>query len=499
MARIAVVGAGLGAMAAAARLAVAGHEVTVYERTETHGGGVRRFARDGFAFDTGPGLLRLPAAHRDLFVKTGREPLERCVELTRIDPDVRHHFADGTTMTLPSTSHGGVAAALDAALGEDAGARWNALLGRARTVWEATRRPLLEEPLSHGADAAGELGHDPYPRPVRRRRLALRRPGRATRTGRPTTLREVAEAELRDPRLVALLESYAHAYGLDPARAPAGAVVLPYMEQTFGCWYPRGGTRALADAVYARCRARGVRFRFGAGVRRVRAEGGRATGVELADGSTEAADVVVACGGVPGTDTWDGSGDGGGGSGDGAAAGEPPTGSARFTVLLALRGARPRDAAHRAVVHTTVRGEEGVVTVLRPDDPALRPDDGHEAAVLTTAVPGGPVAAPERLADELVAAADAAGLGLGARVLWREVRTPEAYAAETGSPGGVVPAPVLAGADGAYLRAPNRTPLDGLYVAGGWAHPGGGLAHATMSGALVAGLVVEGDGWRGSR
>ncbi|AXK32631.1 NAD(P)/FAD-dependent oxidoreductase [Streptomyces armeniacus] len=489
MARIAVTGAGLGAMAAAARLAVAGHEVTVYERTETYGGGVRQYARDGFAFDTGPGLLRLPAVYRDLFVKTGREPLEQCVELTRVDPGVRHHFADGGSVTLPSISRGGIASALDAALGAGSGERWNALLDRARTVWEATRRPLLEEPLLPGADRAAPLGRDPYPHPAARGRGFLRRragrtggggrPGRGGRTA--TTLADVAAAELRDPRLVALLESHARAYGLDPAHTPASAVVLPYLEQTFGCWYPHGGTRALARAVYERCVARGVEFRFGAGVRRVREAGGRAAGVELADGRTEPADVVVACGGVPGAGAEAGRGS--------------ESGSARFTVLLALRGARPRDAVHRTVVHTPER----MVTVLRPDDPALRPDGAHESAVLTTAVPGGPLEAPERLADELVAAADAAGLGLGERVLWREHRTPPDYEAETGSPGGVVPAPALAGADGAFLRAPNRAPLDGLYVAGGWSHPGGGLAHSGMSGALAAGLIVEGDDWRGSQ
>ena len=76
MARIAVIGAGMGAMAAAARLAVAGHRVVVYERAATYGGAVGRFEREGFAFDTGPGLLQLPAVYRDLFVKTGKEPLE---------------------------------------------------------------------------------------------------------------------------------------------------------------------------------------------------------------------------------------------------------------------------------------------------------------------------------------------------------------------------------------------------------------------------------------
>ncbi len=41
MARIAVIGAGTGAMAAAARLAVAGEKVTVYERSASYGGSVR--------------------------------------------------------------------------------------------------------------------------------------------------------------------------------------------------------------------------------------------------------------------------------------------------------------------------------------------------------------------------------------------------------------------------------------------------------------------------
>ncbi|MDX3070654.1 NAD(P)-binding protein, partial [Streptomyces sp. ND04-05B] len=124
MARIAVIGAGTGAMAAAARLAVAGHRVTVYERSGTHGGSLGRHARDGFVFDTGPSLLHLPAVYRDLFVKTGKEPLEQCVTLTQVDPASRHLFADGTAVSLPNASRAGVVGALDEALGAGAGARW---------------------------------------------------------------------------------------------------------------------------------------------------------------------------------------------------------------------------------------------------------------------------------------------------------------------------------------------------------------------------------------
>ncbi|MEU5107822.1 MULTISPECIES: NAD(P)/FAD-dependent oxidoreductase [unclassified Streptomyces] len=515
MARIAVIGAGMGAMAAAARLAVAGHQVAVYERGRTYGGGVGRFERDGFAFDTGPGLLHLPAVYRDLFVKTGKETLEQSVELTQVDPASRHVFADGTKVTLPNASRAGVVRALDDAFGAGAGERWSDMVNRAREAWDATRRPLLEEPLR--ADWR-TLGRDPYPAPVRRGISGwLRRDG-----GQPATLADVARRELKDPRAVALLESHAVAHSLDPRTAPAAAAVLPYLEQTFGSWYVRGGMRALADALYERCQARRVRFSFDAEVVGVLEKDGRAAGVELADGSVAEADAVVAAVDpallpalLGGAEPWR-EGDvrpGGGVAG-------------RLTVLLALRGARPQGTAHRTVVHAPDRaaelaavfgaagdGHDGLrepcphptVTVLRPDDPTTRPDEDHEAVTLTaTVAPHGPVdwidgTAAEEDAERLVAAAEAAIPGLRDRLLWREVRTPADTAADTGATGGAVPGPALAGAEGRFLRPANLTRLPGLYLAGGWAHPGGGLAHAGMSGAMVAGLIVDGAEWRGSQ
>jgi phytoene dehydrogenase-like protein len=256
--------------------------VVVYERTETYGGAVRRLERDGFSFDTGPGLLPLPAVYRDLFVKTGKEPLEACVELVQVDPSERHVFADGTEVSLPNASRAGVVAALDEALGSGAGQRWGDFLIRAREAWDRTRRPLLEEPLWPNWSVLAD--REPYPAIPHKRLL---------RTRRATTLAEVAAWELRDPRLTALLEGHALAYGLDPRVAPASAAVLPYMEHAFGTWYVRGGIRELARAVYERCVARKVEFVFGAEVTGVLEKDGRAAGVELADGAVAEADFVV--------------------------------------------------------------------------------------------------------------------------------------------------------------------------------------------------------------
>ncbi|MHC0434141.1 phytoene desaturase family protein [Streptomyces sp. O3] len=504
MGRIAVIGAGMGAMAAAARLAVAGHRVVVFERADTYGGALGRFARDGFGFDTGPGLLPLPAVYRDLFIKTGKQPLEDVVELVQVEPAVCHVFADGTEVRLPNASRAGAVEALDAALGPGAGERWGAVMNRAREAWDRTRRPLLEEPLWPNWQVLAE--REPYPAAPVRRRL------RRSRTA--TTLAEVGELELGDPRLAALLESHALAYGIDPRTAPANAAVLPYMEQSFGTWYVRGGMRELARAVYERCLARRVEFRFGSPVARIVEKDGRAAGVEEADGTVHEADFVVAgvapvaLGELADRPVW----------GEvGPRAGLP----SRFTVLLALRGGRPEGTPHRTVLHTADRADElhrlftapvpggcasPTVTVLRPGDPALTPDADHEAVTLTATVPAHDGVgrldsqAAARAADRLMAVAERAALpGLRDRLLWREVRTPADVAQATGAEGGAVPAPALAAAGGRLLHPANSTALPGLYLVGGWSHPGGGLPHAGMSGALTTGLIVEGPEFRGSQ
>ncbi|MEU6592038.1 NAD(P)/FAD-dependent oxidoreductase [Streptomyces sp. NPDC046881] len=502
MARIAVIGAGMGAMAAAARLAVAGHRVVVYERTETYGGAVRRFERDGFRFDTGPGLLTLPAVYRDLFLKTGKEPLEDRVELVQVDPSSRHVFADGTEVYLPNASRAGVVAALDEALGAGAGERWGDFLVRAREAWDRTRRPLLEEPLWPNWEVLVEK--EPYPG-TRYKRLL--------RTHRVVKLFEIGRRELRDPRLVQLLAGYALAYGVDPDIAPASAAVLPYMEHAFGTWYVRGGVRELARAVYERCLERRVEFVFGAEVVRVLEKDGRAAGVELADRTVAEADFVVGAGPwrlrglLPDRELY--------GAGDVPLDPEDRY-PGRVVVCLALRGARESGAVHRTVVHSAdadgdldlfrhgVLPDLPQVVVDRPDDPALRPDAGHESVVLTATVPSAAEydwAAPgaaDAFADRLVAAAERAVPGLRERVLWREVRTPLDTERETGATGGAVPPPALAGPEG-VLHPANTTAVPGLFTAGGWSHPGGGLPHAGMSGALVAGLIVEGPEFRGSQ
>ena len=494
MARVVVVGAGLGGLAAAARLAAAGHAVTVVEQAPEIGGKLGWYARDGHGFDTGPSLVTLPQVLEDLFAATG-DPLHQVLDLQRLDPAVAYRFADGTTTAVPGRL-ADIAARLDADLGAGTGAQWSALLARAEAMWAATEQPFLRSPLA-GAATLARLARNASD-------LRTVAPGR--------TLRGLGRRYLTDPRLRVLLDRYATYSGSDPRRAPAALLTVPWVEQAFGSWYVRGGLRRLPEAVAGRAVERGAVVRTGCAVREVLVAAGRAAGVRLADGTRLPADVVVC-------------------NADAAALygrllpRRAPVRRARaalrrvvpsssgLVLLLALRGRTPGLAHHTVLFPADYdaefdalfgrRGpkrpvEDPTVYVSAPDDPATRPDPDSESwFVLVNAPrhePDGGVdwTAPglaDACADRVLTTLADRGLDVRDRVRWRVVRTPADLERETASPGGSIYGPSSNGARAAFLRPANAAPLPGLFLVGGSAHPGGGLPLVTLSAQIVAGLV----------
>lgn len=504
MARVAVVGAGLGGLAAAARLGALGHEVTVLERSASVGGKLGWYERDGFAFDTGPSLVTWPQVFEDLFAATGA-PLHEVLDVVPLDPAAAYRFADGTRLAVPDRDPAALADAMDAALGAGSGARWQALSRRAEAVWGATEIPFLTSPL-HGA---GTLA-----------RLALRRGGaRDVATIAPwSSLRGLGRRYLRDPRAVQLLDRYATYTGSDPRRAPAALAAVLHLEAERGSWYVPGGLRRLVDAVAQRAVENGAVVRTGEEVVAVTREGGRASGVELAGGERVAADVVVSDAdatalyrdlltGAPRLD----------GVRSRLAATTPSLSG--FVLLLALRGRTPGLAHHTVSFPADYDAEfdavfgsgrhrgaprpvaDPAVYVSAPDDAALRPDESSESwFVLVNAprhAPHEPSAgvdwdAPglaQRYADQVLEVMARRGTDVRRRVLWRVVRTPADLERETASVGGSIYGTSSNGARAAFLRPPNRSPVPGLFLVGGSSHPGGGLPLVTMSARIVADMV----------
>jgi phytoene desaturase len=68
---VVIVGAGLGGLSTALRLAGAGRSVTVIEREAVPGGRAGLLETDGYRFDTGPTVLTMPGLIADAFACVG--------------------------------------------------------------------------------------------------------------------------------------------------------------------------------------------------------------------------------------------------------------------------------------------------------------------------------------------------------------------------------------------------------------------------------------------
>jgi len=495
VARVVVIGAGMGGMAAAARLRVKGHEVTVVESADTHGGKLGTYRREGFTFDTGPSLFTIPAVYRDLFLKTGA-PLEDSVELVALDPGFTYRFADGTDLPMPGVGVGAGAEVMAQVLGGQAGEDWRHLMRRAGRMWSTTRRPFLESPLTGMRDL-----------------VPMARDLSAVRTVAPwQTLRRLGRATLSDWRARQLLDRYATYSGSDPRRAPAVLATIPYVEATFGAWHIAGGLRSLGDALRDRLDERGVRVRLSTPADRIRLTAGRVSGVELGGGELLPADIVVAnadarvvYGSLLGAD----------------APPDPLRRLARatpslsgFVMLLAVSGRTPGlthnnvwfpreyDPEFDSIFGRSPRPvDDPTIYACVPDDPAMRPagdeawfvlvnaprhsPGGHEAGTIDWDAPG----LADRYADRVLARLAERGTDLAGRIRWRELRTPADLQRATGAPGGAIYGTSSNGPRAAFLRPQNASPVPGLFLVGGSAHPGGGLPLVGMSAEIVAGLV----------
>ncbi len=470
MSRVVVAGAGVGGLACAVRLARAGHAVTVIEQAEVAGGKCARVVRDGFRFDAGPSLLTMPWLVQEL--------LGDAVTLIRVEPVTRYRFADGTNVELSSD----LPRAIEAleAWSPGAGADWARFLRICAAMWRASQ-PVLNGPAPWPPRlATAERPPDP-------RALLAVRPWH--------TLRTLARATIRDPRLRLIVERFATYAGADPRRAPAALAMAGYVEHAFGAWHVRGGIYAIVEALVDALRAAGGELRCGVQAQAVTLAGGatttlwgagnrrgRVTGVRTSDGAL-AADAVVFNGDAPSPRERSLSG---------------------FALMLGVRGRDPGRAHHEIRFPATTDAEwDDVFAEHRPvrhptlylaaswvSDPAEAPADGENLFVLVNAPSGGVDWEAEAESYE---AALLTRVGLAPpMVAFALRRTPADLEAESGALGGAIYGIAPHGRLGTLRRPPNAVRgVRGLWRVGGTTHPGGGLPLVLLSARTVAAEIAS--------
>lgn len=501
MSKVVVIGAGIGGLASAARLAKMGHDVSIYEASDRVGGKCRTEWIGDYAFDTGPSLLTLPAVYRDLFIRTGKR-FETEVGLQAVNPAFAYHFADGISLEFPNLSLSDTCAAIDATLGKSAGDEWHKLMQIAERMWDVSRGPFIESELPSTISLMKRKGF--------LKDLRIIAPWKS--------LRGFTKSQTSNPYLQKIVERYATYSGSDPRKAPAVLLTIAFIESTFGAWHLKGGLGTLASALEKRCLTLGVRIHLNSPVAKILVEGEAVTGIALSDGSRIEADSVVANADADIVYNKLISPDVRIVKSERKKLKSADKSLAGFTLLLGLDNSRvsgelPQmrhhniyfpanyDAEFESIFTAGEAVADPTIYICAPHDPEMVKGADKESWSVLVNAPRHDLndgydwnAEPEKYAKKIIAKLDALGLRVSERLDVMEFRTPADLEQAVMAPGGSIYGTSSNGARAAFRRASNRSPLKGLYCVGGSAHPGGGLPLVGMSAELVAEAIGRADG-----
>lgn len=480
-ARIAIVGAGVGGLAAAIRARARGHSVAVFERNDVVGGKLATYERDGYTFDVGPSLVTLPHVFDEVF-RTAGTTLDDQVDLVRLDPQFAYHWADGSSLIVPDGDDD-TADAFDS-FAPGAGDDWRAFDARGRRIWDVAERTFFAGPMSNPWSLAKRM-RSPFD-------LSAIDPLR--------TLHRAAESFFDDPRLVQWADRYATYSGSSPYAAPATLACIPHVEARYGCWYPMGGLDALRSAFERVARDAGVEIHTGTEVRSITtaaaSSDSRVSGVELVDGSHRSADVVIA-----NTDAEHLYADLLPDPGALQRVRRAKRSTSGFVLCVGVRGLTAGLQHHDVWFSESYREEyDALDTGALAEDPTIyacvssvtdtsQAPEGCENWFLLVNTPADVTIDADAYGELVLDRLSARGVDLRPRAEFVHAMTPTDIAHRYRSPGGAIYGTSSNGRRAAFVRPANRGARPGLYLVGGSSHPGGGLPLVTTSAKIVDEMI----------
>jgi phytoene desaturase len=501
-----IVGAGLGGLAAAVRLAAAGREVAVFDSRPAVGGkaGENTLGEEEqtWRFDTGPSLLTLPGVLDELFAFAGRDRKDY-LDLEALDPITRYWFDDGSRVES-SPNRDKFAASLEAA-GVAKGEELDTYLDYSRRIWNITHDIFMERSLHEPSDLlrGPELWKSIF------------------RLGRIDALRSMDAAHRRffsDGRAQQFFNRYATYNGSNPYAVPATLNIIPHVEYGIGGFAVKGGIVAIPRALERLARELGVEIHLNEKVERILTEGrpGRRFGrnaarvVGVRTSEDVPADEVV-CNADVTTAYRDLLNDTSAPLAKRYRRLEPS--SSGLVFFWAMGSDYPEFGLHNILFSSDYTREFGDIFERRrmPDEPTVyinitskvdrsdAPSPGENWFVLVNAPPDEGQewhAEADRTRKAVLSRIEKAlGRDVSGDIRHESILDPPAIAAQTSSHRGSLYGISSNSPGAAFLRHPNRSHrYRGLYFAGGSAHPGGGMPLVMLSGKIAAELVLKNGG-----
>lgn len=477
-----VIGAGMGGLAAAIRLAAQGLSVTVVEAASAPGGKARAIASAAGPVDTGPTVLTMRGVFDELFALAGQK-LEDQITLQRQPILARHWWKDSPTLDLFPERDANIEA-IRAFAGPREAAAFARFDSLAKALFQAFDAPVMRSAKPDLPIIAGATLRQPRIWP------ALL-PG--------MTLTRLLRMQFRDQRLIQLFGRYATYVGGRPDHSP-GVLSLIWQAEAAGVWAVEGGMHGLALALARLAEGLGVRFRYDCRAKRIIRQGGRVSGVEI-EGQTLPAHICVFNGDPAALSQ--------GLLGDGVAQILPRKASQprSLSAWVWAFAARPKgvDLVHHNVFFSDDPREEfgpigrgdmpvkPTLYVCAQDRGSGPPKDLERFEIIMNA-PAGALPFPKEEAQcrtRTFQSLKDLGLSFSPEPEGRTLTTPSLLEGLFPGSQGAIYGRSPEGAMATFQRPGARTALPGLYLAGGGAHPGAGVPMAALSGKHAAEAIRQ--------
>ena len=278
---VVVIGSGLGGLAAACTLAGRGYEVIVLERSEWLGGKAAVCGDKGFRFDMGPTILTIPSVLARVLSECGKD-IRRELDLIPLDPQWRCFFTDGGVLDLVANA-AEMRNKLNAFCpGGNASEGYERFLNWSRRLHEISERFFFWKAVGSIRDTmkVAGLANSSVLADLWSMRMW-------------DTVGGSIRSFVPEKRVAQMLDHFTQYVGSAPDNSPAVLCGIAHMQTSEGVWYPRGGTRAVAEALIRAASEAGAQFRANTGVTRIVTQQGKVTGVLTNSGELIRARAVV--------------------------------------------------------------------------------------------------------------------------------------------------------------------------------------------------------------
>ncbi|GGD81449.1 phytoene desaturase [Emticicia aquatilis] len=250
--KVAIIGAGIGGIATAIRLANKGHEIEIFEANSYPGGKLSEFQQGEYRFDAGPSLFTMPQFVTELFELSGRNPADY-FQYTKLPEVCRYFWDDGTRLNV-SANISEFAKDAENKLGEPA-ENITKFLKEAAFKYEILSGLFLEDSLHKFSTWTSKKAFRGY----------LNLP----KMGIFGTMNKANESFFKQSKTVQLFNRYATYNGSDPYQTPATLNIIPHLEYNVGAFFPKDGMFGITQSLVNLAKDLGVKFHFGAKVEEI--------------------------------------------------------------------------------------------------------------------------------------------------------------------------------------------------------------------------------------